>query len=263
MRPQRLVQDLTAITDPAMRVAALVQALEQGDAQAWIAAIAEVADLAHDRSAPPERALDAARALESITRAAGSAGLSYASRQRLYQAALAASRPELARLYFHASPPSADPRLVARQTVPERALERQGRPLTLGERRALARTHRRDRLALIARDPHPAVIAVLLGNPSVTEPELVTIAASRHAVPEALGLIAEHPKWAARHAVKRALVLNPATPLAASLRLAATMPSQDLLEISRLSILSATLREHARQLLERRAHRPSALTPLS
>lgn len=263
MRPQRLVLDLTAIPDPAMRVAALVEALEGGDPGTWIAAIAEVADLAHDQAAPPQRALDAARALETITRAAGAASLSYAARQRLYEAAQAANRPELARLYFHASPPSADPRLVARQTAPERALERQGRPLTLGERRALARTHRRDRLALIARDPHPAVIAVLLGNPSVTEPELVTIAASRHAVPEALTLIAEHPKWAARPTIKRALVLNPATPLATSLRLAATLPSQDLLEISQLTILTEPLREHARQLLERRRRRPTTLTPLS
>ncbi|MBK7533878.1 MAG: hypothetical protein IPI49_00620 [Myxococcales bacterium] len=269
VRPERLILDLAAIVDPQIRVLALVEALGQGEPEPWIMAIALTADLAHGRTPPaashlpPGLGVDAARAMEAISQAAGSPRLAYEVRQRLYAAAQDARRPELARLFFDASPPSADPRLVARQTAPERTLEPRGRPLTLGERRALARTHRRDRLALIVKDPHPAVVAVLLGNPHLTEPDLVTIAATRRAVPQALAMIAEHPKWSTRQAIKRALVMNPATPLAAAMRLAATLPSEDLVEVSKLSSLPAALRDHVRELLQRRRQPRSGPTPLS
>ncbi|MEZ4363478.1 MAG: hypothetical protein R3B48_25105 [Kofleriaceae bacterium] len=180
-------------------------------------------------------------------------------RQRIYEAAVALGHLEIARLFFRESPMTADPRQVAKQKAPERALERRSRPLTLGERKSLARTHRRDRLALIIKDPHPAVITILLSNPHVTEPDIVSIAANRLALPEALAIIAHHPTWSARYAVKRALVLNPATPLAAAIRIATTLTSLDLRELSGLTSLPPALRAHAQELLRRRA----AATPLS
>lgn len=247
VRPDRLVQRLVAIPDPRMRVIALVSGLTEGDPAEWVMALAYVLETAHGGASP-----DAAKALESITHATGSASLPYAARQALYAAAVAAGRLEIARLFFSASPATVDARLEAKQKAPERPLERRGRPLTLGERRSLARTHRRDRLSLITKDPHPAVVAVLLTNPNVTEPDIVAIAASRAALPETLGLIANHSKWSASYAVKRALVQNPATPLAAAIRIATTLTTQDLKEIAELSILAQPLREHARELVRRR-----------
>ena len=247
VRPDRLVQRLVAIPDSRMRVIALVSGLAEGDPAEWVMAMAYVLESAHGGTSP-----DAAKALESITHAAGSSSLPYAARQGLYAAAVAAGRLEIARLFFSASPATVDARLEAKHKAPERALERRGRPLSLGERRSLARTHRRDRLALITKDPHPAVIAVLLTNPHVTEPDIVAIAASRAALPESLALIAEHPKWSVSYAVKRALVQNPLTPLAAAIRIATTLTSADLKDIAELSILASPLREHARELLRRR-----------
>lgn len=233
---------------------ALVDGLGQGNPAEWIAALVAVLEAAHGGHES-----DAAKALESITRAAGSTDLPYPVRQRLYQAAVTADRLDIARLFFSASPTTADPRHVARQTAPERALELRSRPLTLGERKALARTHRREQLALIVKDPHPTVIAVLLGNPRVTEVDVVRIAAARQSVPESLAMIADHPGWSARYAVKRALVLNPGTPLAIAIRIATTLTSRDLNEINQLSILPQPLRDHALDLLQRR-RRPTLLS---
>jgi hypothetical protein len=255
VRPDRLVQRLVAIPDRRMRVIALVSGLAEGDPAEWVRALAQVLEIAHGGTTP-----DAAKALESITHAAGSEALPYAARQALYAAAVEAGRLEIARLFFSASPATVDARLVAKQKAPERPLERRGRPLSLGERRSLARTHRRDRLALIAKDPHPAVVAVLLTNPHVTEPDIVAIAASRSALPETLGLITDHPKWSASYAVKRALVQNPLTPLAAAIRIATTMTSHDLKEIAELSILAQPLREHAREVLLQRKRRSGSIT---
>ncbi len=237
-----------------MRVISLVSGLTEGDPAEWVMALAYVLEAAYGGTSP-----DAAKALESITHATGSTGLPYGARQALYAAAVAAGRLEIARLFFSASPTTVDARLEAKQRAPERPLEGRGRPLTLGERRSLARTHRRDRLLLITKDPHPAVVAVLLTNPNVTEPDIVAIAASRAALPETLGLVAEHPKWSVSYAVKRALVQNPRTPLAAAIRIATTLTTQDLKEIAELSILAQPLREHARELVRRRG----AITLLS
>ena len=57
---------------------------------------------------------------------------------------------------------------------------RDGRPLSLGERKSLARRPGRDLVLRVLRDPHPDVIRILLGNPRVTEDDLVRLCARRH-----------------------------------------------------------------------------------
>src|SRR5262249_48907305 len=97
-------------------------------------------------------------------------------------------------------------------------------------------------------DPHPAVVAILLDNPHVTEGDIMKVAAMRPAAPEALAKVAAHPKWSVRHAVKRALVLNPATPLADAIRLATTLRAAELAGLAGDPALPEPLRAHAAQL---------------
>src|SRR6185503_6507330 len=139
-----------------------------------------------------------------------------------------------------------------------RPLKPTGRPLTLGERKALARTHNREDLLLLIRDPHPAVVEILLGNPHVTEAEILRIASFRPAVPESLTKIAAHPRWSVRHAVKRALVMNPGTPLADAIRIATTLRTQELLELSADHSLPEPLRTHAADVFSAALRRPRA-----
>jgi hypothetical protein len=61
--------------------------------------------------------------------------------------------------------------------------------------------------------------------------------------------VAEHPRWSVRHAVKRALVWNPATPLDVAIRLATTLRTAELRAISTDEMLPAPLRAHAAELL--------------
>jgi len=98
---------------------------------------------------------------------------------------------------------------------------------------------------MLLRDPHPAVVAILLDNPHLTEAEVVRVAAMRPAVPDSLATIAHHARWSVRHAVKRALVLNPATPLADAMRIATTLRAAELTELAQDPSLSEALRTHA------------------
>jgi hypothetical protein len=236
-----------------MRVLALIEALCEGDPTAWVHAIAWIMTRAHLNDDP-----DAAEALEAITHAAAEPALPYAVRQCLYEAASEQQLPAIARLFLVASPTTMDAQQLARSLAPERPLRPAGRPLTLGERKALARTHDREQLLLLLRDPHPMVVAILLDNPHVTEADIIRIAAARPAVPASLARVAAHPRWSVRHAVKRALVLNPSTPLADAIRIATTLRSQELRALAADVSLREPLRTHAAEVYAAAVRRPQA-----
>jgi hypothetical protein len=242
--PDLIVARLKALRDPHMRLRALVEALGDGDPAAWIDALAAVVARVHTVADA-----DATETLECFRQASADPGLTYRTRQQLYEAAMARGVPALARLFLSVSPPVEVPRQLAAQLGPERPLRPTDRPLTLGERKSLARTHLRDKLTLLCRDPHPAVVAILLDNPHVTEDDIVRIAAARPAVPESLVAVAAHPRWSVRHAVKRALVQNPATPLADAIRIATTLRVSELAELAADHALPEPLRRHAAELL--------------
>lgn len=247
MEPEIIVGRLRAIREPRMRVCALVEALGEGDPGTWVQALAALIARAN-RSDDAGAAL----AVQCLSHAAADPALPYAARQRLYAAAIERGLPAVARLFFAASPaPRPGPRgprgQLAQQLAPERSLRPTGRPLTLGERKALARTHDREQILLMLRDPHPAVVAILLENPHLTESDVLKIASARPAVPAALAKLAAHPRWSVRHAVKRALVQNPSTPLDDAIRIATTLRPAELAELASDAALPEPLRLHAAQ----------------
>ena len=236
-----------------MRVLAVLDALHEGDPASWVHALATIIARAHLQDDA-----DAIEALEAITHAAADPALAYATRQQLYEAAVHHQLPAIARLFLVASPTTIGSHQLARSLAPERPLKPTGRPLTLGERKWLARTHDREQLLLLLRDPHPAVVAIVLDNPHITEADVVRIAAARPAVPAALTILAAHPRWSVRHPVKRALVLNPSTPLADAIRIATTLRTQELRELSVDTSLREPLRVHAGEVYAAALRRPQA-----
>ncbi len=251
MTAEWLLQRVRAITDPVMRRRALSTLLAQADP----AVAAAAADDLIARAARTADDLDLAAGLGCLVRAVGD--LPYEARQALYAAARARGADALARLLFDASPATASDGELKQQLQPERPLRPKGRPLTLGERKSLARSSRRELIIHLVRDPHPDVVRILLDNPLLTERDAVQLAASRPAVPATLTLIADHPRWSVRHMVRRALVFNPHTPVHVALRLATTLGTTDWREIEQDAHLPDTLRTHARELGRARSARPA------
>jgi hypothetical protein len=93
-----------------------------------------------------------------------------------------------------------------------------GRPLTLGERKSLARRPDRETMRRLLADPHPEVIRRCLRNPRMTEDDLIPLAARRPGRGDVLAEIARSP-WVHRLRVRLALVLNPATPVEIAVRI--------------------------------------------
>jgi hypothetical protein len=253
VRPEDIIARLKALRDPRMRVLAVIEALHGGDPSLWAHVLASIVTRAHRGDDP-----DASEALEAVTHAAADPSLAYETRKRLYEAALRERLAAIARLFLIASPATTPQAAVAKSLAPERPLKPTGRPLTLGERKSLARTHDREQLQLLLRDPHPAVVAILLDNPHMTETDIVRLASARPAMPASLALVAAHAKWSAHHPVKRALVMNPATPLADAIRIATTLRSQELHELTTDPALREPLRAHAADVLAAMRNRPQA-----
>jgi hypothetical protein len=103
-----------------------------------------------------------------------------------------------------------------------------GRPVTLGERKSLARRNDREWIARVIRDPHPDVMRILLLNPRLTETDVVRLCARRPVASDVLREVFGSARWIVRYPVKVALALNPYTPLDVALQLAPLLRAQDL-----------------------------------
>lgn len=126
-----------------------------------------------------------------------------------------------------------------------------GRELTVGERRSLARSNDRKVLEKLLRDPHPLVLRQLLGNPRLTEDDVVRLAARRPLPGAVADTLADSPRWLRSQRVRLALLLNPGSPEHVSMPLLAVCTRRELLEVVHGTDTALTLRAAAQELLER------------
>jgi hypothetical protein len=127
-----------------------------------------------------------------------------------------------------------------------------GRELTVGERRSLARTPSRTAFDKLLSDPHPLVIRQLLETPRLTEDDVVRIASRRPVRPEAVTAIARSERWLKRPRVRLTILLNPGSPPDIAMPLLAACTRSELIEIVHGTDTNKVLRSTARELLARR-----------
>ena len=243
---RNLARRLKAIRDPRMRMVAMARYLSTEGYDHVVEVLHHLVETSLTHSDPAYGG--AADALIAALQDPDLLG--YDVRAELYTSAKAAGYSEVARLFFGATPHATLDRKTLEAMEPERQVVPRGRTLTLGERKSLARSHRREMLIHILTDPHPAVVTVLLDNPHITESDVVTMAARRPCPPESLETICMHSRWRVRYAIRRALVLNPHTPALAAIRLTTTLRRSDLQHVARDSGLNQEVRDQAEELLK-------------
>lgn len=154
--------------------------------------------------------------------------------QRLREEAAGAGLVTLNRLLRHPARPSRPPgRSSARP--PDYSAWRgrasdagEVRPLTLGERKSLAKRPDRNLLERLLGDPHPDVIRGVLQNPRLTEDDVVRFVARATQRPEHLAEVARSPAWSHRPRVRLSLVLAPRTPVEVAIPLAGLLLRHEL-----------------------------------
>jgi hypothetical protein len=210
---------LDALRETAHKAVVLREGLESMAADA---AVAWMRDLVRD----PDAVVALARALD---------GLAYDRRAQLYATAKDADALEVAALLFEVPRPAPLP-------IEDR------RTLTLGERKSLARGARREVLARLLADADVQVIEILLGNPRITERDVVAIAARRPVRGDVIRAVFGS-RWVTRYAVKLAIAHNPHAPLDVALRLVAGLAAADLRRVATDPNIAEALRQQARRLM--------------
>jgi hypothetical protein len=134
----------------------------------------------------------------------------------------------------------------------EEWVDREMRARTLGERRALARTHDRDMLSRLAGDQDATVVRHILQNPRCTEREVLLAASRRPQRAEVLEEIFRSRRWSVNRSVRRALSLNPYCPPSLASAALALLTAPDLREVASNLTICPEVRVQARRLLGNR-----------
>lgn len=224
-----------------MRVAALCEQLQSRDPEsaAWLLDALATAG----RAGGPPYDLSLLAAIEL----AGSERLPYEDRRAIFEAAERQGLESCKELLFSTNVDDQEDQHSA-----PRALIPGTRPLTLGERKSLARSWKRDVLERLIADPHVDVVDLLLRNPRLTEDDVLRIATARRASAAVLELILHNRRWNCRRRVRRALLRNPKLAEATALRLVGLLNRTELRELSGDHRLPASVGQAIRRrLLER------------
>lgn len=113
----------------------------------------------------------------------------------------------------------------------------------LGVRKARAR--KSEHLMLLATDPHPEVIRILLENPLATEDHAMRIASKRPQTPETFIVLLSSLRFGPRPSIQHAICLNPFCPPRVSMAILPLLSKKHLREVSESTFLDARVRESA------------------
>ena len=244
----RLCKVVPALADLGMRTTLVLRTLEDAGAPTAARALEGIASRAEQADPHPREVI--AALLPTLSDPAHAPFVA-ALRDVAKDVPLLALSRLLRRKARHAEAPPSSP--IEHRGI---ALEPGGRPLSLGERRALARKPSRVILDKLLSDPHPRVLANLLANPRLTEDDVVRIAAKRPQRPEIASELARSARWMARARVRLTFVLNPGTPPDLSVPVLSQLLRHELVEVAEATQVPALLRSAALDLLARRPPLP-------
>jgi hypothetical protein len=161
---------------------------------------------------------------------------------------------DLVRLSLLPSAP-ADIRRVAEEAILARVPH-----LAIGEKLTLARRGPSRVAGAILVEGHAQAIKLALGNPLLTESQVLKVLA-RAGLPErVVAAIARHPRWSCQYNIRVSLVRHPHTPSGALLEFLPQLTLADLKSIVRLEELAPHLKKYLRDELLRRASAREAAT---
>jgi hypothetical protein len=245
-RADAIARSTRGLADPPLRVSYLVDVLLTVD----VAELARALDVLCGRAEQAEEpAREVLVALVDALNAPGMEGVVQLLREQAVGESLLALE-RLVRQPILAEGRRRAPSEPKKERLPDYGT---GRPLTLGERKALARRPNRSMMEKLLLDPHPDVIRRLLRSPRLTEDDVVRLAARRPNRPEILVEIARSQTWIHRARVRLAVILNPDTPVEVAGPITGLLVRQELALVAEATHVSPAVRALC---LEHAARRP-------
>lgn len=102
---------------------------------------------------------------------------------------------------------------------------------------------------LLIKDSNKLVCSAVIKNPRITEGEILMVAKNRSAHEELIRLINLNREWVKNYEIRRALVMNPRTPLPKALRYMSTLTDKDIRELSKSRNVTQVIVNNARRMI--------------
>jgi hypothetical protein len=119
----------------------------------------------------------------------------------------------------------------------------------ISEKIKMALTGDKEWRNIFIKDANKLVSSAVLKNPRVTEGEVLMIAKNKSSSEELIRLITLEREWVKQYEIKRALVLNPRTPLPKALRYMGFLTEKDLKNLAKSRGVAQALVNNARRML--------------
>jgi hypothetical protein len=124
--------------------------------------------------------------------------------------------------------------------------------MTAAQKVALAQKGNKTIRMSLVRDSNKVVAVAAIKNPGTSESEVTAIVSSRSVCDDVLRIICNNREWTRSYAVKLALVNNPKTPLAFSMRFLQSLNPNDLKALTSNKNIPSALATAAKQLTSKR-----------
>lgn len=124
--------------------------------------------------------------------------------------------------------------------------------MTVGQKIKLALKGNRDARNILIRDANRLVQRFVLQNPRVSDDEIATVARNRNVDSDILRLVGEHREWSKLPVVRSALVSNPKTPVAVSLRFVGMLSERELRLLAKSRNVQSAVVSKAKRIIMQR-----------
>jgi hypothetical protein len=124
--------------------------------------------------------------------------------------------------------------------------------MSITEKIKLATVGNREARSLLIRDNNKLVAVAVIRSPRITDGEVLRVAANRATLDEVLRIIYGNREWTKKYPVKLALVKNPKTPLAISLRFLAALRESEVKELARDRNVPSSIQQAARKMTDKK-----------
>ena len=151
---------------------------------------------------------------------------------------------EYRELADEASPPMEERK---RLTLAQRVMK-----MSITEKIKLATIGNKEARGLLIRDTNRLVAVAVIRSTRITDGEVLRIAHNRAVLEDVLRVIYGNREWTKVYGIKLALVKNPKTPLAISLRFLSTLRESEVKELSRDRNIPSTVQHAARKMVEKK-----------
>ena len=119
----------------------------------------------------------------------------------------------------------------------------------IGEKIKMALTGDKEWRKILVKDSNKLVSAGVLKNPRMSEPEVLTLLKSGVQNDEIMRLVCANREWVKNYQIRKALIENPKTPLANSLRYLGTMNDKDIAGYAKSRNISSVVSTQAKRML--------------